>query len=62
MMFKLSYFNPFYILIAPITRLMHQGLLPTLSMHISMLVLLIVSFVMFIIVQAKLEKRLIYKC
>jgi ABC-type polysaccharide/polyol phosphate export permease len=62
MMFKLSYFNPFYILIAPITRLMHQGLLPTLSMHISMLVLLIVSFVVFIIVQAKLEKRLIYKC
>ncbi len=61
-MFKLSYFNPFFILIAPFVRLMHEGLLPTMSMHISMLGLFVVSLLIYIITQKKLSRNVIYYC
>ncbi|QED23873.1 ABC transporter permease [Candidatus Deianiraea vastatrix] len=61
-MFKISYFNPFFILIVPFVRLMHEGSLPTTSMHASMLGLLVVSLIVYIIAQKKLAKNVIYYC
>lgn len=61
-MFKLSYFNPFFILIAPFTRLLHQGLFPTQSMHLAMFGLFMVSFGLYLITQKKLSRNVIYYC
>ena len=59
---KLNYFNPFFILITPFNRLMHQGLLPTLSMHIAMAGLFFVSLAIYLIVHKKFARNVIYYC
>jgi len=59
---KMSYFNPFFILIVPFTRLLHLGLLPTLNMHIAMFGLLFLVFMIFYIVRKKLSRNIIYYC